>query len=161
MPKLSVINELPVPEAMAGFLKCCGSSQWAEEMTDGRPFSNTDDLFEAAEEIWIDLPKGDWMEAFEAHPRIGDKSAKGTAKDEQKGIEKASPAVLAELETLNKQYEEKFGFVFLISAAGKSGDEMLAALKKRLGNEQSAEMANAAKEQTKITRSRLEKWLKE
>lgn len=161
MPKLSVINELPAAEAMAGFLKCNGSSQWAEEMTEARPFSNADDLFEAAKEIWQDLPKGDWMEAFEAHPPIGDKSSKGWAKDEQKGAEKASAATLAELEKLNKEYLDKFGFVFLIFASGKSADEMLAQLKKRIGNEQADEMRTAAEEQTKITQHRLEKWLKE
>ncbi len=161
MPKLAVINELPTAEAMAGFLKCNGSSQWAEEMTEARPFSNTDDLFEAAKEIWADLPKGDWMEAFEAHPRIGDKNAKGAGKDEQKGIEKASPAVLAELEKLNKEYEEKFGFVFLIFATGKTADQMLEALKKRINNDQPEEMRLASEEQAKITENRLEKWLKE
>lgn len=124
-----------------------------------RPFATKAALLEAADEEWWKLEYHDWLEAFSHHPRIGDRNASGAASREQSGVRTARDVQLLELEQLNRLYEEKFGFVFLIFATGKSADEMLDALRVRLQNRREAELRNAAGEQAKITRLRLEKLL--
>src|SRR4051812_13818684 len=69
------LNELPAEQAEAEFLKCCGSTRWAEQMTAARPFANADSLFSRADEVWRSLGEDDWLEAFRAHPKIGEKKA--------------------------------------------------------------------------------------
>jgi 2-oxo-4-hydroxy-4-carboxy-5-ureidoimidazoline decarboxylase len=146
-------------------MRCCGSSRWAAQMVERRPFTGTPDLFAAAEDIWYDLSSFDWMEAFSHHPKIGDPggvpkksaSTKNMAAGEQAGVQGASPDILKQLAEGNQQYEKKFKFIFIISAAGKSAKEMLAQLKDRLNNDVAAELKVAAGEQNKITRLRLQK----
>lgn len=155
---LKELNAL-TPEAAAQELeRCCGSQRWAAEMAARRPFSSPDQLFGAAEEIWWSLDGADWLEAFSHHPRIGER-ADGWAKQEQKGAGGASRETLDALAELNREYEERFGFVFLIFATGKTADEMLAELRRRLDSARGAELNVAAGEQAKITRLRLEKLL--
>ena len=117
-------------------------------------------LQNAAEEEWFKLPYHDWLEAFSHHPRIGDRVRAGSVESkEQAGTRGASDKTMLSLESLNRLYEEKFGFVFLIFASGKSADEMLDALRVRLQNRREVELKNAAGEQARITRLRLEKLL--
>ncbi len=164
--KLAELNELPEKDAVKELQRCCGSKEWASQMAESRPFRDEEDLFEAADEIWSDLSEEDWVEAFKHHPKIGeapDKKHASTAawaKEEQAGASKASPAVLKELADLNAEYVKKFGYVFLVCATGKTADEMLALLKTRLTNHPEEELDEAADEQKKITRLRLEKLLK-
>jgi OHCU decarboxylase len=127
-------------------------------MTARRPFRTGADLARVADEVWWSLEGADWLEAFSHHPRIGERSG-GWARDEQSGARAASAATIKELATLNRQYERKFGHVFLIFATGKSADEMLAELRLRLNNDPAPELRLAAGEQAKITRLRLEKLL--
>lgn len=157
---LNELNGLSGNEAAEHFLRCCGSQRWANAMAARRPFQSKDDLQTAAEREWWKLKYPDWLEAFSHHPRIGDRArAKGFAKQEQSGASGASDATLLSLESLNRLYEEKFGFVFLIFATGKSADQMLDALRLRLQNGRDVELKNAVTEQAKITRLRLEKLL--
>lgn len=157
---LGELNALPGARAEQELLKCCASQRWAKAMTARRPFKSKDDLQTAAEQEWWKLKYPDWLEAFSHHPRIGDRAkAQGFAKQEQSGASGASDATLLSLESLNRLYEEKFGFVFLIFATGKSADEMLGALQRRLQNGRDVELKNAVGEQAKITRLRLEKLL--
>jgi 2-oxo-4-hydroxy-4-carboxy-5-ureidoimidazoline decarboxylase len=157
---LKELNALSGAEAEAEFLKCCGSQRWATAMAARRLFKSKDDLYQAAEEEWWKLKYPDWLEAFSHHPRIGERAkAQGFAKQEQSGASGASDATLLSLESLNRLYEEKFGFVFLIFATGKTADEMLGALQRRLQNGRDMELKNAVGEQAKITRLRLEKLL--
>ena len=109
----------------------------------------------------------DWLEAFRAHPKIGEKKA-GTPQtqteanwsaQEQSGMNAASVDTVARLAQANRQYEAKFGFIFIVCASGKSSAEMLSLLNHRLDNDPPAELAVAAQEQRKITRLRLEKLL--
>src|SRR5215210_5575704 len=69
------LNELSPQQAEAEFLKCCGSAEWAKRMSDARPFSNSDELSSKADEIWWKVDEEDWLEAFRAHPKIGEKKA--------------------------------------------------------------------------------------
>ena len=157
---LNELNALPSPRAEEELLKCCGSQRWAAAMVARRPFQSIDQLQKTAEEQWFKLEHRDWMEAFSHHPRIGERVKAGSQESrEQAGTKGASDNTMLSLESLNRLYEQKFGFVFLIFATGKSADEMLDALRIRLQNRREVELKNAATEQAKITRLRLEKLL--
>jgi 2-oxo-4-hydroxy-4-carboxy-5-ureidoimidazoline decarboxylase len=156
---LNELNALPGAQAEEELLKCCGSQRWAQAVASRRPFKSREDLHRTAEIEWLKLKYPDWLEAFSHHPRIGERKAQGFAKQEQSGASGASDATLLSLESLNRLYEAKFGFVFLIFATGKSAEEMLGTLQRRLQNGRDVELKNAVGEQAKITRLRLEKLL--
>ena len=149
---------MAVEEASAELLCCCGSRRWAQRMTESRPFYRTEDLLDAADRIWRELSEEDWLEAFAAHPRIGAR-ASGQAAAEQAGVRGASPETLAALARANREYEEHFGYIFIVCASGRSAEEMLDLCRRRLHNDYREELQVAAEEQRKITRLRLEKWL--
>ena len=165
---LSWLNQLGPSESSDELLKCCGSREWARRMTGSRPFKSLEQLQTRASEIWWTLDRDDWLEAFRSHPKIGGNKAEEKVSDqsrawsgeEQSGVKSGSEQVLGELATLNRQYDDKFGFIFIVCATGKSSDEMLAILKSRLANEAEAELRNAASEQEKITEIRLRKLVK-
>jgi OHCU decarboxylase len=120
----------------------------------------------AADRVWSTMEEADWMEAFAWHPRIGERktahaSAKSQAwsRQEQSSAEDAEEAVLAELAAGNEVYEEQFGFTYIVCATGKSAEEMLSILNRRLGSERAAELREAAEQQRQITQIRLGKWL--
>ncbi len=161
------LNSLSKEEAEAAFLDCCGSQEWASRMVSRRPFEGIPQLFESADRIWAGLRPDDWLEAFRRHPPIGGKKAEGKqsgtagrwSAKEQSGAKKASPATLGALADANCAYHAKFGHIFIISATGKSSEEILSRLQQRLGNDPEAELRIAAEEQRQITRLRLEKLL--
>jgi len=162
---LDRINSGPRVEAEATFLRCCGARRWAEQMATSRPFRSEADLFDAADRIWRGLARADWLEAFAAHPRIGDlenlrakfSETAAWSASEQKGLTGTTDAVLTALSLGNRQYEEKFGHIFIVCATGKTAVEMLALLQERLPNGAEKELLIAAGEQAKITRLRLQK----
>ncbi|MCC6601113.1 MAG: 2-oxo-4-hydroxy-4-carboxy-5-ureidoimidazoline decarboxylase [Crocinitomicaceae bacterium] len=161
------INSLSVDAAKQALNKCCVSSVWTNEMVAARPFQSAEDMLTKASEIWAGCGEGDWLEAFTGHPKIGDVESlskkyshtKEWAGNEQGGMNNASMEVIQRLADGNKVYEEKFGFIFIVCATGKSAEEMLVLLEERLTNERSVELKIAAKEQEKITIIRLEKLL--
>jgi OHCU decarboxylase len=124
-------------------------------------------LIQKAEAVWWSLDRDDWWEAFRSHPKIGEKKALAKVStqsedwsgQEQAGIHDAVTQTLVELAKLNREYEEKFGFIFIVCATGKSSEEMLAILKSRIGNDLETELPVAASEQAKITKIRLRKLL--
>ena len=130
-------------------------------MVAGRPFVSRDDVMDRSDRIWRSLQRTDWLEAFAAHPRIGSRAASGWAAGEQAGSLSASAAVLTRLSERNREYEARFGHIFIVCATGKSADEMLSLLEARLDNEPDAELSIAAEEQRKVTRLRLDKLLTE
>jgi OHCU decarboxylase len=165
-PNLEILNALPPEVARAALLACCGSCNWARRLADQRPYRNIEELLAMADSVWADLGPDDWLEAFRAHPRIGEKPAQdqGTqagawSQQEQSGTHAAPHAVLDELAAANRAYEDRFGFLFIVCATGKSAQEMLALLRARLHNEPGRELRIAAEEQRRITRLRLEKFL--
>jgi OHCU decarboxylase len=163
--KLASLNALPSNEAEFEFLKCCGSREWAAQVIAARPFSSVDDLIVKADRIWWSLEPRDWLEAFHSHPKIGEKKAaaltaakaKEWSEDEQSGTRNSGAETIAALAELNRAYEEKFGFIFIVCATGKSSEEMLAILRQRVTNSADEELLNAATEQAKITQLRLRK----
>jgi allantoicase len=146
------------PEAFEeDVLGCCGSRAWASGLRAARPFATFDAMLQAADDVWGGLPADDRREAFAAHPRIGERGGSVWARGEQAGAAEASDEILRALQAGNHEYEERFGHVFLINASGKGAEEMLEALRERLGNDPDAELAEAAEQQRQITRIRLEK----
>lgn len=153
------------PEAKKSLLlQCCGSSSWADKMMKMPPAEDLIDLFEGAEEAWYECHEEDWKEAFTHHPKIGDIdalrkrfSADRFAEDEQSSINRASEETIELLAQGNKKYEDKFGYIFIVCATGKSADEMLELLNIRLRNQPEEEIKIAMDEQNKITKLRLEK----
>jgi len=161
------LNALSAVDSEADFLKCCGSKRWARTMTEGRPFQSVDDLLTAADGVWWSLSKQDWLEAFRAHPKIGEQKAAAPQSDqarnwsaqEQSGIDEAADETRTALADGNFEYEQRFGFIYIVCATGKTSAEMLAILKDRLSNDPEKELHIAAAEQNKITHLRLEKLL--
>jgi allantoicase len=167
MEGLERLNRLSNTPARKAFLDCCGSRKWAEQMSKNRPFITTTDLFAQADQIWSELAKDDWFDAFRHHPPIGGKrpAAKQSSKasqwsaKEQSTAQKAAPETLAQLTAENGAYFKKFGYVFLICASSRTSEEILEALRNRMPNDPATELRIAAEEQRKITRLRLEKLL--
>jgi 2-oxo-4-hydroxy-4-carboxy-5-ureidoimidazoline decarboxylase len=134
-------------------------------MSARRPFAALQNLVDAVEDVAASLEREDWLEAFAHHPKIGDveslrvkfEATRSWSEGEQQAVDEASTEVLERLAHLNDVYEKKNGFIFIVSATGKSATQMLAILEARLGNDAEAELQTAAGEQKKITRIRLEK----
>lgn len=155
---LTAFERLGTDEAMRVLLACCGSRAWARRMAQARPFESVAEALDTADLLWEGLEERDWREAFAAHPRIGDR-ASGAAAREQSGTRAAPPAVLDDLARANREYEDRFGHIFIVCAAGKTAEEMLAICRSRLHNDAATEHKTAAEEQRKITRLRLERYL--
>jgi OHCU decarboxylase len=162
---LESLNSLPHDEAIKALTHCCGSSRWAENVAQSRPYSNLETLIAKANDVWWSLQRDDWLEAFRSHPKIGEKKPADPVSErssqwsgqEQAGIKEASRETVDTLAALNWAYEQKFGFIFIICATGKTSDEILSALKQRLENDVATELPTAAAEQSKITELRLKK----
>jgi OHCU decarboxylase len=159
-------NRLSVEEAIGAILPCCGSRAWAHEMAARRPLLDEGALLSASDETWLNLTPSDWIEAFYSHPRIGDsraphaspQSIKWSAK-EQQDVTQAEATVKAALADANKEYERRFGHIFIVCATGKSATEILEILRRRLKNSPQEELREAAEQQRQITQIRLKKWL--
>ena len=169
MDALKRLDALPPEQATAAFLRCCGSRRWAEAMERGRPYADEPALLAAAERAFALLTREDWLEAFSHHPRIGDRGSlaarfpatAGWSASEQGGVRDAGEDVLDALLRGNREYETRFGHIFIVCATGKTAPEMLALLRERLPNAPAAELEIAAAEQRKITAIRLQKLLAE
>jgi 2-oxo-4-hydroxy-4-carboxy-5-ureidoimidazoline decarboxylase len=141
-------------------LECCGSQQWVKQMLTARPFAAIERLETTAAQIWWGLTPTDWLEAFSKHPKIG-KKGKVTqwSAQEQSGMNTAAQETANRLADRNRAYFDKFGWIFIVCATGKSAEEMLALLEARLPNQPADELRIAAAEQNKITLLRLRKLL--
>jgi OHCU decarboxylase len=166
---LAGLNELAAEQAEKAFLDCCGSTEWARSMAAARPFAMLDDLFAEARRRWFALSPSDWLEAFAAHPKIGSKKAAPTqdiraaqwSAGEQARVAEAGEDVTAALAEANRLYEDRFGFIFIVCATGRTAAEMLAICRARYGNSVETELRLAAEEQNKITELRLGKLLEQ
>ena len=164
---LHELNILSRQQLSEQLLKCCGSKAWVNKMLPFFPADDLVELLEDAEEQWFKCTEADWKEAFAQHPKIGDiasmkeqfSSSGDWAAAEQDAVQNASDQTLQALAEANRQYEEKFGYIFIVCATGKSADEMLGMLQTRLQNNPEMEIDVAADEQNKITILRIEKLL--
>jgi OHCU decarboxylase len=160
-------NQLSGEDAAREILDCCGSAAWARKLASRRPLKEESLLVMASDEIWSRLGTEDWLEAFAKHPRIGERKAPQLAsaqsaewsKQEQQNVDAAGEVVQSALAQANRDYEQRFGRVFIVCATGKSAPEMLDILRHRLQNDDVTELREAAEEQRKITNIRLKKWL--
>ncbi|MEO1260536.1 MAG: 2-oxo-4-hydroxy-4-carboxy-5-ureidoimidazoline decarboxylase [Bacteroidota bacterium] len=166
--EIEQLNKLDEDALTAGFLKCCSSVNWVSQLIDKRPFKSKDELFLTAKKIWSEkCDRTDWLEAFKAHPKIGDinslaKKFAGTknwSSNEQAGVKAASMKTLGALAVGNENYEQRFGYIFIVCATGKSAAEMLRILNSRINNTPEKEILIAMQEQHKITEIRIKKWL--
>jgi len=166
---LNTFNKLSNQQAFDVLMQCNTSERWCQKMAQLRPFSDFEALLIAADTIWKSSKETDLLAAFEGHPEIGDVSTlrqkyQNTAQSaghEQSGVDNATEETLIALAKGNKDYKEKFGFIFIVCASGKSAQEMLSLLQQRLDNTRQQELINAAEEQRKITHIRLKKTLAE
>ena len=160
---LAWFNALPREEAESCLLGCCGSRAWASAIAARRPYAGLPDLMETGDTVWNRLAPSDWLEAFAAHPRLGESGGRApdSSQREQSRIIGAGDVPLDLLAEENRRYEARFGRVFLISAAGRDAADVLSALRLRMSNDTETELNVAAEEQRKITRLRLGSMLHE
>ncbi|MEO9049713.1 MAG: 2-oxo-4-hydroxy-4-carboxy-5-ureidoimidazoline decarboxylase [Candidatus Dormiibacterota bacterium] len=160
---LAWFNALPRDDAERRLYFCFANRPWAVAVAGARPYQDVDELLAAAESAWANLAPPDWLESFAAHPRIGERGGDSPASSEREQalLRQAPTETLAALAAENRRYEARFGHVFLIAAAGRSPDEILATLRRRLNNAPDEELAVASGEHRKITRLRLERLLDE
>jgi OHCU decarboxylase len=158
---LTRFNAASTEEAVRLVYGCFANGAWAAKVVGGRPYESLGAVLASAEAAWSELVPADWLEAFAAHPRIGERGGSSPAASdrEQSAAGQASAATLAGLAAENREYEARFGHVFLISATGRSAEEMLEELRRRRANDPATELQVAAGEQRKITRLRLEQLL--
>jgi 2-oxo-4-hydroxy-4-carboxy-5-ureidoimidazoline decarboxylase len=163
--ELARFNALPSAEARDELLTCCNSPVWAERMASGRPYSSARDAVRQSSAIVAMLTVADLEAALAGHPRIGERpdaeagrSAAWSAQ-EQAGVADADEETARELAESNLDYEQRFGHVYLVSAAGRSAAQLLALLRKRLCNTQAAEWQVVRTELQKINEIRLTKML--
>jgi 2-oxo-4-hydroxy-4-carboxy-5-ureidoimidazoline decarboxylase len=161
-------NNSSAEDALDAMLACCGARRWAAAMVAARPIAGVQELGSAADRIWSTMEEADWLQAFACHPRIGERTAVHASKksaawssQEQSSASSAAVRVLAELAARNVEYEQRFGFTYIVCATGKSAEEMLAILNRRLQSDRAAELREAAEQQRQITQIRLGKWLVE
>lgn len=162
----AVLNALAPAQAAEALERCCGSRRWVSAMLALRPFDSSEALYNAADQVWQGLSRADYLEAFAHHPAIGadvetlrDRfaSTAGWSSQEQAGVQAADENTLLALRDGNVRYRNRFGYVFLVCATGKSAAEMLDLLQARIENSAAQELAVAAAEHEKITRIRLAK----
>jgi 2-oxo-4-hydroxy-4-carboxy-5-ureidoimidazoline decarboxylase len=161
---LEEFNQLAELSAVEQLYGCCHCKTWAEKMAALRPFESLDQLLRAANDLWRRADEDEILEAFSGHARIGDiellrSRYAGRATREQGQVMNASEDVLQELHALNVEYEQRYGFIFIVCATGKSAEEMLLMLKARINNGRAIELINGAREQGAITRLRLQQLL--
>ena len=160
-------NGFAMVDAAKEILPCCGSQRWAHALARLRPFADTAALLVRSDEIWWELDPADWNEAFSSHPRIGEKRAPESVTErsaqwsgqEQSGVAQSSESIQDQLRRANDEYEQRFGRIYIVCASGKSAEEMLAILFRRLQNDEASELREASEQQRQITQLRLRKWL--
>lgn len=165
------INSMSADRAAALLVDCCGSSRWVTRMVERRPFDSREAALAAADEIWRSLTPADFLEAFAHHPRIGEQSAaipQGRQGGEWSASEQSAldaedlqlrEELREELRGINREYERRFGYIYIVCATGKTGAELLELARNRLKNDAEAELPIAAEEQRQIMQLRLEKLL--
>lgn len=165
-PILDAWNHADPAEATQAMLACCCTQRWADQMVALRPIPTVAALSEAADRVWATMGETDWLEAFACHPRIGERKAPSASEQfsswsqqEQSCATGADQCTMRQLAEGNALYEQRFGFTYIVCATGKSADEMLAILQRRLANTRVAELKEAAEQQRQIMQIRLGKWL--
>jgi OHCU decarboxylase len=161
---LEAWNTASESDAIGAMLACCGARRWAAAVVSQRPYVRLMEMRVAADMAWAKMEESDLLEAFAFHPRIGERSAaQGQSgewsQEEQSSVSSADQDVLAQLAAGNKQYEDRFGFTYIVCATDKTAEEMLSILNRRLSNSRAEELREAAEQQRQIMQIRISKWL--
>lgn len=163
------LNAVSEVEATQALFTCCAAERWVSSMLVLRPFASSDQVLEHAREVWRSLGEEDVLEAFKGHPQIGGdldalKNEYGTSSaarrwsaQEQTEVNSADNAVLVRLRDANAAYLERFGYIFIVCASGKTALQMLQLMETRLHNPPELELTVAAREQEQILLLRLQK----
>ena len=162
--RLDTVNRATDAQVAEHLSACNASQQWIAQVLAHRPYPDVDSLLDTGERVARALPWSEVRRALDAHPRIGDRPAGGStearwSRREQSAVATADARTRAALQAANTAYDERFGHVFLIRAAGRTPDEMLAELHRRLGNDDATERAEVTGQLAQITRLRLRQWL--
>ena len=167
---LANFNDLPTDIAVDELLSCCASATWAAKVCAGRPYASVDAGIRVSDEVVARLSLTDLSEALSGHPRIGERAAERAgrrsanalsarsaawSRREQSGVRSANAATMRTIAELNREYERRFGHIYLVCAAGRSADELADMLRTRLGNDPQAEWEVVRSELQKINRIRL------
>jgi 2-oxo-4-hydroxy-4-carboxy-5-ureidoimidazoline decarboxylase len=157
---LDDFNDEPADRAVQTLRACNAAPRFAAELVAGRPYPDADTLVGRAEEVARALPWDEVSVALAAHPRIGDRvdgssTEAAASRREQSSMTDADAGTRAALVDGNRAYEERFGHVFLIRAAGRSPEEMLAELRRRLDNDDETERAEATEQLAQISALRV------
>lgn len=161
---IEVFNKLPKEEVEKALFSCCGSMKWVENVMQAYPFADEKILLSQSIDSWYEkCDDADYLEAYGHHPEIGDVNSltKKNAGKEQASISTASIQTIENLSKANFEYNQKYGFIFIICATGKSASEMLRLMQARLKNTMEEEMKISMGEQMKITIIRFQKLISE
>ena len=158
---LDNFNALSERQRMHLLFEVCSSTIWARRVLAGSPFRDTDALYDRADRVLAELPDAEIDAALDGHPRIGAKADNPSSAREQARVADATDAVKAALAQRNREYEDRFGYVYLVCASGRSADELLEILTDRLDNDAETERRVMRNELAKINRLRLERLVSE
>lgn len=158
---LDSFNRLTARQQMHLLFEVCSSTIWARRVLAGAPFPDIDAMLDRADRVLAELPDAELDAALDGHPRIGAKPDNPSSAREQAGVGDAGADIRAELVARNREYEDKFGYVYLVCASGRSADELLAILVERLHNDPDTERRVMRNELAKINRPRLQRMLSE
>ena len=149
------LDEMSPPDVRQALFAVCATPRWADAVAAARPFGSPEGLYAAADHALADLTESDLDDALSGHPRIGGRAGSADSRREQAGV--TGDETLAALAQGNREYEARFGHVYLVCASGRSGEELLEVLRSRLGNEPETERAVVRQELGRINRLRLER----
>jgi 2-oxo-4-hydroxy-4-carboxy-5-ureidoimidazoline decarboxylase len=157
---LDDFNDEPADQAVQALRACNAAPRFAAEIVAGRPYRDVETLVRRAEDVARSLPWDDVAIALAAHPRIGDRVEGSSAeaessRREQSSMGDADDATRDALVDGNRRYEDRFDHVFLIRASGRSADDMLAELERRLANDDDTERAEVTEQLAQITALRV------
>ena len=165
MPTVGELDAVSETQATEMLRSCCGSSRWVAQMVSRRPFGTHDALLATADALWRGLSPADWQEAFRHHPRIGDQRRAPAQTEqgaiwsnrEQAGVRHADATVRQMLAAVNQEFEERFGWIYIVNASGKTADQLLTLARQRMENGPDTELRVAAGEHEQIMLNRLDK----
>ena len=162
--RLDALNRASEERAAEELRACNASPGWVRHVLAHRPYADVGSLLDTGEGAARSLPWDEVRRALEAHPRIGERASGRSveaqwSRREQSAVGSAGAGTQDALRAGNEEYERRFGHVFLIRAAGREADEMLAELRRRLGNDEGRERAEVTEQLAQITRLRLEQWM--
>ncbi|MFQ4148387.1 2-oxo-4-hydroxy-4-carboxy-5-ureidoimidazoline decarboxylase [Arthrobacter sp. LAPM80] len=158
---LNEFNEKPEINLVAALRPCIDVERWIQEIIDARPYAAVEEIFETAKSAAAPFTAQEVTSALAHHPRIGERAGGNSAeaslsRSEQSAVDPTDAAIVSALAEGNRAYEAKFDQVFLIRAAGRSPNEIIEILHRRLENTAEEEALIVAQQLREIALLRLE-----